>query len=68
MVELVGAAGLDTVEELKPRHINRRVQGANVKTYAQLYPSVTSNCLLDQKLVPEDWRDDWENASAKRWG
>jgi len=67
LVELIGAAGLDNLEQLEPKHINRRVQGTDVKSYAQLYPSVTPNCLLDQKTVPDNWKDDWDIASSDSW-
>ena len=68
LVELVGAAGLDSIDQLEPKHINRRVQGTDVKNYAQLYPSVTPNCLLDKKSIPSDWQDDWNTASSESWG
>ena len=67
LVELVGAAGLDSVEQLRPKHINRRVQGTDVKTYAHLYPSVTANCLLNESSVPNDWQEDWNTASSESW-
>ncbi|MCL4162604.1 UNVERIFIED_CONTAM: hypothetical protein GTU68_047837, partial [Idotea baltica] len=46
LVELVGAAGLNGIHELEPKHISRRVQGTEVKNYAQLYPSISAGCLL----------------------
>ena len=67
LVELVGAAGLNGVHELEPKHINRRVQGTNVKSYAQLYPSICSGCLLEKDKVPEDWQHDWDIADANSW-
>jgi len=67
LVELVAAAGLDGIHELLPKHINRRVQGTDVKSYAQLYPSVTPECLLDEKTVPEAWQDDWAAANSNAW-
>ena len=67
LVELVGAAGLDSVEQLRPKHINRRVQGTDVKTYAHLYPSVTANCLLNESSIPNDWQEDWNTASSESW-
>ncbi len=36
LVELLAAAGLDSLDQLEPRHINHRIQGTNIKTYAQL--------------------------------
>lgn len=67
LMELIGAAGLDSLDELEPRHINRRVQGTDVKSYAQLYPTIEPNSLLDQNTIPNDWKDDWELANAERW-
>lgn len=67
LVELVGAAGLDGIDQLEPRHINRRVQGTDVKSYAHLYPSITPGCLLKDDLIPGDWQDDWNIATPERW-
>ena len=67
LMELVGAAGLDGIHQLEPKHINRRVQGTDVKNYAQLYPSITPNCLLDDSSIPKDWQDDWNEASPTVW-
>lgn len=67
LVELVAAAGLDSVKELTAKHINRRVQGTDVKTYAQLYPLITDRCLLDDDAIPESWVDDWQAADASGW-
>jgi glutamate synthase domain-containing protein 2 len=67
LVELLGAAGLDSLDDLRPKHINRRVQGTEVKTYKQLYPSITENSLLEESTIPEDWKVDWNGANAKAW-
>jgi len=67
LVELAGAAGLKGLHELEPRHINRRVQGSDVKTYAQLYPVITPGCLLDDNCRPPEWSKDWQLASADAW-
>lgn len=67
LVELIGAAGLDGLHQLEPKHINRRVQGTNVKSYAQLYPTLAKGCLLDNASVPEDWKEDWQSANASAW-
>jgi len=67
LVELVGAAGLNGIHELKPKHINRRVQGTDVKNYAQLYPTIEENALLDTTTIPEDWRYDMQEANASSW-
>ncbi|GLS91113.1 FMN-binding glutamate synthase family protein [Psychromonas marina] len=67
LVELVGAAGLNGIDELKPKHINRRVQGTDVQHYAQLYPTIEENALLDEAQIPESWRDDMREANAASW-
>ena len=67
LVELVGAAGLDGIHELEPKHINRRVQGSDVRNYAQLYPGIEQGSLLANDTIPEEWRDDWEAAKASNW-
>ena len=67
LVELVGAAGLDGIHQLKPKHISRRVEGVDVKTYAQLYPTIGKACLLDENTIPESWKDDWELANPASW-
>jgi glutamate synthase domain-containing protein 2 len=67
LVELIGAAGLDNIEELGPEHINRRVQGTDVKNYAQLYPQLAAGSLLSADTLPEDWKYHWEKAQANTW-
>ena len=71
LVELLAAAGLDSLEQLTPRHINRRVQGSDVKTYADLYPTMTPGCLLDGESIasslPPHWAQDWQAANPHAW-
>lgn len=67
LVELLGAAGLKSVEDLQPKHINRRVEGTNVKSYAQLYPCIGHKCLLDESTTPKGWLADWQAADPERW-
>ncbi len=67
LAELVAAAGLHSLEQLEPRHINRRVQGTEVKTYAELYPVIDKNCLLIDDFIPDNWRVDWRLANAHSW-
>jgi len=67
LVELIGAAGLERLEQLEPKHINRRVQGTEVATYAELYPKLEAGCLLDPVTVPADWAKDWDLADPDHW-
>ncbi len=65
--ELIAAAGLNNLEELQPRHINRRVQGTDVQTYEQLYPTLAPGCLLNDATIPGEWKADWIAASPSSW-
>ena len=67
LLELVAAAGIESLAALGPRHVNRRVSGTEVRTYAKLYPAIERGCLLDEATRPADWRDDWAMASASHW-
>ena len=67
LLELVAAAGLNGLDELQPRHIYRRVQGTDIKHYAELYPGISEGCLLTESDVPASWRDDWAQADSSRW-
>ena len=67
LVELLAAAGLDRLDQLEPKHINHRVQGTNIKSYAQLYPCIDNGCLLNEDSIPSDWNDDWQAARSDRW-
>ncbi len=67
LVELVGAAGLNGIHELEPKHINRRIEGTNVQNYAQLYPTIPSGALLEESTIPERWRHDMKLANPAAW-
>ncbi len=67
VVELLGAAGLKSLDQLEPKHINHRVHGTEIKTYAQLYPRIEPNVLLSESTIPADWADDWQAADPVRW-
>ena len=67
LVELLAVSGLDSLEELEPRHINHRVHGTVIKNYAELYPIIASGCLLTDADVPDIWKKYWDLASAAHW-
>lgn len=67
LVELLAVAGLERIEQLKPLHINHRVQGTDVKNYSELYPCITSNCLLAEETIPASWQVNWQQATANTW-
>lgn len=65
--ELIAVVGLDSLHEIQPTHINRRVNGSEIRNYSELYPCITEGCLLSNTSLPEDWRNDWEQAVANVW-
>ena len=65
--ELLAAAGLESLEELKPSHIQQRVGGTVVRNYDELYPPLVEECLLQESTIPTDWKSEWNNADAYRW-
>jgi len=67
LAELVAAAGLNSLSELGPEHINRRVQGTDVRTYAELYPLIERDSLIVGSRLPDNWEADWKAASAASW-
>ncbi len=67
VAELLGAAGLKSISELKPMHIMHRVQGTDVKSYEEMFPTLETGVLLDETSRPESWRADWQTAQAGQW-
>jgi glutamate synthase domain-containing protein 2 len=64
--ELVGAAGLSHPSQISKSHVNRRISGDSVKTYADLFPSVERGIFL-KGLVPAVYKRDFDLASADRF-
>ncbi len=67
LTELLNILGLCNLNEVRPWHINRRVNQELVRSYEQIYPCIATDCLLDDATVPDDWQQDWANASAAAW-
>ena len=65
--ELLAAAGLESLEDLKPSHIQQRVGGTVVRNYDELYPPLVDGCLLHESTIPPDWKSAWISADAYRW-
>ena len=55
LAELVGAAGLDHPTEFGPAHFSRRVSAHEVKTFAELYPTLREgeflSCTRDKRFA-----------------
>jgi glutamate synthase domain-containing protein 2 len=67
LLELLAAAGLESLEDLKPSHIQQRVGGIVVRNYDELYPSIEEGCLLQESTIPRDWKSAWNTADAYTW-
>lgn len=67
-LELIGAAGLTSAEELRRHHVVRRCSTAGVKDLSELYPRCTEGSLLDG-TAPVDLLEQWHRArrQADRW-
>ncbi|WJW76210.1 FMN-binding glutamate synthase family protein [Thiohalobacter sp. IOR34] len=68
LLELTGSAGLCGPEAIRPHHIMRRIDGTDIRSYAELYPWVESGCLLQSGCVPAAWAADWRRADPREWG
>ncbi len=67
LAELLACAGLNAPSEVKSHHIMRRVNGPEIKNYAELYPTVGKQCLIKDCDIPEFWRADWALARSDSW-
>jgi len=67
LVELLEVAGLKTVEDVKPHHIQRRVNGSEIKNYSEIYESLEPDCLLKKETIPVGWKSIWKSANVEIW-
>jgi glutamate synthase domain-containing protein 2 len=62
-LEMVGALGLDTPDDLKPFHIMRRIEVNTVKPFNEIYEYLEPGQLLTDN-IPESYARDWRYADA----
>lgn len=67
LVDLLAVAGLQTTEEVKPHHIQRRINNMEVKSYNEIYEFIKPNSLLSEGTIPKNWKRDWELANSEHW-
>jgi glutamate synthase domain-containing protein 2 len=65
--ELLGAAGLTSTNQIKRQHIFRRTSLNEVRRYNQIFPYMNTGALLNAETVPENWKAEWDLASAERF-
>ncbi|HLT37663.1 MAG TPA: glutamate synthase-related protein, partial [Enhygromyxa sp.] len=62
-LELLGAAGFDDPQQLRPHHIYRRLDFRTSLHYGQLFEYLQPGALLGETL-PSDWAERWQAARA----
>jgi len=67
LLELLAAAGLETLADLGPHHIHHRVGGTVLKHYDEMYPLISPGCLLEETTIPEHWKAAWGRADVNAW-
>ena len=67
LAELVGAAGLDHPAEFVPAHFSRRISAHEVRSFAELYPSLEPGELLASGSDDKRFEIPWAMASAKEF-
>jgi glutamate synthase domain-containing protein 2 len=63
--QMVASMGLEGFDKLQPSMLNRRVDYARTRTYAEIYEWLMPGELLE--CPPEAWLSDWIEASAEEF-
>ncbi len=63
-LDLVGAMGLTSPDQLTPNHIYRRTSNEMEKTYGQLYDFLEPGHLLRAKKIDENYAEHWAMAKS----
>lgn len=66
VVELLGASGLDSKENITRSHIYRRISFQSMQTYEEIFPSYPVGSFL--KEIPDRYKMDFKHASPDKWG
>jgi hypothetical protein len=64
-VELMGAAGLASSDQINRSHVYRRVFMNLVKNFSEIYPTIPEGCLLDGGDTPFEYDEYMKHASAE---
>lgn len=67
LMELLAAAGLQHLSQVKPEHINQRFHNNDIRNFAELYESLSENCLLERSTIPDKWLINWNLANKMSW-
>jgi len=55
-LEMIAASGLDSPQDIKRKHINKRVGISKVIKYDEMYPEMQVGCLLSQATIPDEYK------------
>jgi len=66
MVELIVAAGLSHTSQIKRSLVYRRVFMNEVKTYEELFPTISKGCLLEDN-ISENYKKLFQFANHERF-
>ncbi len=66
-LELLGAAGLDDPDKIRPHHIYRRIDERTCTRYSELYEWLEPGDLLEDN-APEEFQRMWDLAQSDRFG
>jgi glutamate synthase domain-containing protein 2 len=64
-VQVVASMGLHSFDELTPEMLRRRINHGEIRSYAELHESLTTDQLLTSP--PHEWARDWAKADADRF-
>lgn len=67
LMHLIGACGIQDIDELDRHHICRRINDTETTSYQQLYPTIEDGCLADDDNIPSSWQTHWRNAFTTKW-
>jgi len=67
LVELLAAAGMEHLNQIKPHHIYRRISGPKIKHFGELYNFLKEGDLTSGKQLPEEWQSNWQLATTDTW-
>ncbi len=66
VMEILGAAGLEHPDKLRPHHIQRRVGPTKVEDYSTIYENVVPRALLGE-TPPAEYATAWREACAEEF-
>ncbi|MGB7757875.1 MAG: FMN-binding glutamate synthase family protein [Salinisphaera sp.] len=63
-MDIAGALGVDSPDELAPIHVYHRPEYGPAETYEHMHPTVGSGDFINDR-VPDAYKRDWQRASAE---